>query len=54
MTEMRAKIELKILDLDCFKEFVDALAKWAEETKAKENMSDAERALFNAALKPNK
>lgn len=51
MAEMIAKIELKIVDLDEFKELVEALAKWAEEQQTKTNMSAAESALFFAAVK---
>jgi len=51
MAEMTTKIELKIMDLECFQELVAALAQWAEEMKPKANMSAAEHALFFAAVK---
>jgi Holliday junction resolvase len=53
MAEMIQKIEVKVTDLDAFKEVVKALVQWAEEIKAEAYLSDAERALYNAAVKMN-
>tara|TARA_R110002153_G_scaffold50989_4_gene143451 strand:+ start:742 stop:921 length:180 start_codon:yes stop_codon:yes gene_type:complete len=51
MAEISTKIELKIMDLECFHDLVTALANWAEEMQPKANMSNAEHALFFAAVK---
>ena len=45
------KVELKILDLDSFKELVEALGDWAVETASKDIKSKAEEALLNAAVR---
>jgi hypothetical protein len=44
-------IELKILDLEGFKNLSDALAQWAEEMKSATHLIGAELALLNAAVK---
>jgi hypothetical protein len=51
VSEIVAKIEVKIVDLDYFKELVAALVQWAEEIKDEAYLSDAESVLFNAAVK---
>jgi hypothetical protein len=51
MTIMTATLEIKIMDLDCFKEYFEALEQWAEEVQSKADMSNAERTLFHAAVK---
>ena len=51
MAEIATNIEIKIMDLECFHELVVALAQWTEEMRPKANMSDAEHALFFAAVK---
>lgn len=43
-------LKLKILDLESFGDLVEALGTWAEEVNLKANKSDAEQALFNAAV----
>jgi hypothetical protein len=50
MAEMVSKLEVKVIDLDCFKGLVDALAQWAGEAQTKEHMSDAENNLYRAAV----
>jgi hypothetical protein len=44
-------IELKILDLEGFKNLSDALAQWAKEMKSATHLIGAELALLNAAVK---
>ncbi|MDJ0631070.1 MAG: hypothetical protein QNJ44_22625 [Rhodobacter sp.] len=43
-------VQLKIQDLDTFKDLVNALGRWAEETIAKTERSDAENELLKAAV----
>lgn len=43
-------LELKIQDLDSFKELVSALARWAEEAAQKTDKTEAEAELFAAAV----
>ena len=48
----KLKLELKIFDLDSFKELVEALGAWADEAAAKGGArTSAEDALFAAATK---
>jgi hypothetical protein len=51
MAKFTDTIELRILDLDSFKELVDALARWAMEMQLKAGMSAAEHALYFAVVK---
>jgi hypothetical protein len=51
MAEMIQKIQVSVTDLDAFKELFYALGAWAKEIKAESHLSDAERALYNAAVK---
>ena len=51
MTLTTETIELKILDLEGFKNLSDALAQWAEEMKSATHLIGAELALLNAAVK---
>ncbi|WP_154667872.1 hypothetical protein [Leisingera caerulea] len=43
-------VQLKILDLDSFKDLVEAIGVWAEETAAKPKKTKAESALFDAVV----
>ena len=44
------RVEVKIQDLDGFKELVAALGAWAEEVAARGSMTSVERALLDAAV----
>ena len=46
----RMTVDLKIQDLDSFKDLVKALGAWAEETAHKPRKTEAEAALFEAAV----
>ncbi len=46
----KTTVQLKILDLDSFKDLVKAIEVWAEETAAKPKKTKAESALFDAVL----
>ena len=42
-------LELKIHNIDSFKDLVEALGAWVDEAHKKENMTPAEQALLKAA-----
>lgn len=46
----KLEIELKILDLDTFKDFSAALVDWSEEMSTKSERTSAESALLIAAV----
>lgn len=50
MDKENITLKVKILDSERFKELVDALVVWAEEVCRCEEMTDAESALFSAAI----
>lgn len=48
--ESKSTLELRICDLESFKDLVNALGEWALEVNNKSEKSDAEQALFDAAI----
>lgn len=50
----RLSLQLKIVDLDSFRNLVEALGSWAEEVSRREKMTAAEQALFDAAVKADR
>lgn len=44
------EIKLKVVDLDEFGRLVNAIAAWAKEVSRRENLTAAERELFDAAV----